>query len=76
MISNLSEIWKKADIKLKLEFQKIMFPKGVIFDGIRFQTPLTSIIFKYLDSKFYKGGKDGVAEGTRTPGPKSHNLVL
>ena len=47
-LSNLSELWINSDIKLKQRFQKLIFPKGIFFDGNRVRTTVTNIIFGCL----------------------------
>lgn len=45
---NLSELWINADITLKQRFQKLIFPKGIIFDGKKVRTAVTNTIFGCL----------------------------
>ena len=47
-LSNLSELWITADITLKQRFQKLIFPKGILFDGKKVRTTVTNIIFGCL----------------------------
>ena len=47
-LSNLSELWINADINLKQRFQKLIFPVGIYFDGKKFRTAVTNIVFGYL----------------------------
>ena len=47
-LSNLSELWLKADINLRQRFQKLIFPEGILFDGKKVRTAVTNIIFGCL----------------------------
>ncbi len=48
VIGNASRLWADMKIDQKQRFQKILFPKNVIFDGEKFGTVETCIFFKQL----------------------------
>ena len=37
-LEDLSGAWIQADLNIKKRFQKFFFPRGVIFDGEKFET--------------------------------------
>lgn len=47
-LSNLSEIWKKAEIKIKQRIQNLIFPAQIYFDGIYFEPPQILNILKVI----------------------------
>ena len=47
-ISNISHLWKNAELDLKQRFQNLIFPEGIEYDSEKFGTARTSIIFKHL----------------------------
>jgi site-specific DNA recombinase len=49
LLTNPSEVWKKASNDNKLRFQVFEFPQGVTFDGEIFQTPEICRLFKVKD---------------------------
>jgi site-specific DNA recombinase len=50
LLSNLSELWIKADINLKQRLQKLIFPEGILFDGDKVRTAVTNTIFGCLQN--------------------------
>lgn len=47
-LSNTSKLWINADIETKIKIQKIIFTDKLIYDGNKYQTPLISPLFSYL----------------------------
>jgi hypothetical protein len=41
-----SEAWKQASFKQKIQLQRFAFPKGLLFDGLNFQTAEVCFVFK------------------------------
>ena len=50
-IMNCSELWENADVDLKQRFQSFVFPQGIEYFQGKFETPITSLVFKVLQEK-------------------------
>ncbi len=47
-VGDASRFWIEASLDQKQRFQRILFPKGLTFDGQTFGTPATCLAFSYL----------------------------
>jgi site-specific DNA recombinase len=48
VMSDLSRFWLQASLEQKIRFQKVLFPKGLKYDGEKFGTAPTCYAFSYL----------------------------
>ena len=67
-LSNLSEIWRKSEIKIKQRIQNFVFPAQIYFDGINFEpTQIVSVLrfIKNFPCESKKVGLQGFEPWTR-----------
>lgn len=50
-ISNISDLWRTAELDLRQKFQKLIFPEKILYKKGRFQTTKIALIFKALEGK-------------------------
>ena len=50
-ISNITDLWKSAELDLKQRFQKLIFPENISYKKGRFRTTKIALIFKALNGK-------------------------
>jgi hypothetical protein len=47
-LSNAASFWNQCSPEQKQTFQRILFPKGLVFEGTSYRTATTCLAFKYL----------------------------
>src|SRR5215475_10131845 len=47
-LSNAAQFWLQCSLDQKQRFRRVLFPKGLRFDGVSFGTVTTCIAFSYL----------------------------
>ena len=55
VLKDLSGFWNDVPVERKHEFQNVLFPRGIVYDGKKFGTPVTSMLIKVLQQS---GGPD------------------
>ena len=38
ILEDISVVWMRVDLEIKKRFQKFLFPQGLPFDGVKFET--------------------------------------
>jgi site-specific DNA recombinase len=62
VLTNAAGLWERASLDQKQRLQGVFFPKGLVFDGSGFGTPVTCLAFSELPSPH--DAKDAVASPT------------
>ena len=48
ILNKASALWIDASLDDRLRLQEVLFPQGLVWDGARFQTPVTCLSFYHL----------------------------
>lgn len=62
VLTNAARLWEQAPLDQRQRLQAALFPKGLVFDGSGFGTPVTCLAFSELPSPH--NAKDGLASPT------------
>ena len=59
LLTDVSRLWIEMPLDQKQRLQKVLFPEGLKFDGVKFGTAVTCLAFKQLAES--EGGKSSLA---------------
>ena len=59
LITNIGRVWLEASLAQRQQIQRTIFPEGLPFDGERFGTAATCLVFSTLERS--RGAENGMA---------------
>ena len=67
VLNNASALWADATLEDRMRLQEVLFPQGLVWDGVGFQTPVTCLSFYHLAPIEGSGRAPHPIDGVQTP---------